>query len=330
MSDILEQISNLTEQFSNLFEVEGLGDPASDVPPSTNKIKKDRKTKDGKVELVSVEDELFPYDGNKREQYRQKIIDTINGMIQGTSTLEDLLQIVRQKKIPVKEGFEGAIELLTNLLEKETKSGENTVKKISYEKMPSGYVCKITYHGSGYNAWGEGNADHNFLSKDEYEKETGKKYDELKEGFESNDILEDIILELKDETKASAIKGRVDNFKNTLKNLWRNQALGAKKGADIAKQNFNLAKEKLDKSNSLYNRSIKDVNKKQEIVDYVHNTKKDLDNYANELKNKQAEIRKFQDEAIRAFNATKYSDKEKYPYYSKFGAPLKYPKYEGK
>ena len=132
MSDILEQINSLTEQFSNLFEVEGLGDPASDVPPSTNKIKKDRKTKDGKVELVSVEDELFPYDGNKREQYRQKIIDTINAMIQGTATLEDLLQIVRQKKMPVKEGFEGVIEILENLreqIDKKIKAGEINLDK---------------------------------------------------------------------------------------------------------------------------------------------------------------------------------------------------------
>ena len=106
MSDILKQIQALQEQFSNLFEVEGLGNPAVDVPPSQNKIKKDVKTKDGKAELVSVEDELFPYDGNKREQYRQKILDTINGMIQGTSTLEDLLQIVRQKKAPLKEAME--------------------------------------------------------------------------------------------------------------------------------------------------------------------------------------------------------------------------------
>ena len=106
MSDILKQIQALQEQFSNLFEVEGLGNPAVDVPPSQNKIKRDRKTKDGKVELVSVEDELFPYDGNKKEQYRQKILDTINGMIQGTSTLEDLLQIVRQKKAPLKEAME--------------------------------------------------------------------------------------------------------------------------------------------------------------------------------------------------------------------------------
>ena len=108
MSDILKQIQALQEQFSNLFEVDGdgLGNPAVDVPPSQNKIKRDRRTKDGKVELVSVEDELFPYDGNKKEQYRQKILDTINGMIQGTATLEDLLQIVRQKKAPLKEAME--------------------------------------------------------------------------------------------------------------------------------------------------------------------------------------------------------------------------------
>ena len=111
-SDILQQIQSLKEDFMNLIEVEGLGQPASDVPPSTNKIKKDKKTKNGRVELVSVEDELFPYDGNKREQYRQKIIDTINGMIQGTATLEDLLQIVRQKKMPVKESMEVLEELI--------------------------------------------------------------------------------------------------------------------------------------------------------------------------------------------------------------------------
>ena len=108
MSDILEEIQELSNKFSNLFEVDGdgLGNPAVDVPPSQNKIKRDRRTKDGKVEVVSVEDELFPYDGNKREQYRQKILDTINNMIQGTATLEDLLQIVRQKKAPLKEAME--------------------------------------------------------------------------------------------------------------------------------------------------------------------------------------------------------------------------------
>lgn len=117
MDNILEQIQSLTDKFNNLFEVEGLGEPSGDVPPSTNKIKKDKKTKDGKVELVSVEDELFPKEGNAKEQFRQKVIDKINGMIQGTATLEDLLQLVRSKQVkPVKEGFEGAIEILEDLM----------------------------------------------------------------------------------------------------------------------------------------------------------------------------------------------------------------------
>lgn len=127
MSDILKQIQSLKEDFMNLIEVEGLGDPSNEVPPSTNKIKRDRKTKDGKVEVVSVEDELFPYDGNKREQYRQKILDTINNMIQGTATLEDLLQIVRQKKMPVKEGLEKAIEILEEEIKKERKNNKQQV-----------------------------------------------------------------------------------------------------------------------------------------------------------------------------------------------------------
>lgn len=129
MKDILQQIQSLKEDFMNLIEVEGLGQPASDVPPSTNKIKKDKKTKNGKVELVSVEDELFPYDGNKREQYRQKILDTINGMIQGTATLEDLLQIVRQKKAPLKE----ATELLETINVKDHKKYHGGGATFSYK-----------------------------------------------------------------------------------------------------------------------------------------------------------------------------------------------------
>ena len=130
MDNILEQIQNLTDKFNNLFEVEGLGEPSGDVPPSTNKIKKDKKTKDGKVELVSVEDELFPKEGNAKEQFRQKIIDKINGMIQGTATLEDLLQLVRSKQAkPVKEGFEGAIEILEDIMTAIDKSSKSPEKK---------------------------------------------------------------------------------------------------------------------------------------------------------------------------------------------------------
>ena len=167
MSDILEQINSLTEQFSNLFEVEGLGDPASDVPPSTNKIKKDRKTKDGKVELVSVEDELFPYDGNKREQYRQKIIDTINNMIQGTATLEDLLQIVRQKKMPVKEGFEGVIEILEEIInEVSDKTAQGALDKAKERYNRKGYEASMKlFQGDSKGAIEDGNK-----AQDEYNK----------------------------------------------------------------------------------------------------------------------------------------------------------------
>lgn len=135
MKDILQQIQQLKEDFMNLKEVDdvGLGQPASDTPPSTNKIKRNVKTKNGKAELVSVEDELFPYDGSKREQYRQKIIDTVNAMIQGTATLDDLLQVVRSQKNtkPVKEGFEGAIEVLEELILERNK--ENKTKKENWE-----------------------------------------------------------------------------------------------------------------------------------------------------------------------------------------------------
>ena len=51
---------------------------------------------------------------------------------------------------------------------------------ISYEIMPSGQVRKIEYGDTPYDAWGNGNARHTFLTKEEYEQETGKKYEDLK------------------------------------------------------------------------------------------------------------------------------------------------------
>ena len=140
----MQQIQELQEQFNNLFEVDGdgLGQPAVDVPPSQNKIKRDRKTKDGKVELVSVEDELFPYDGNKREQYRQKIIATINDMIQGKATLEDLLQIVRQKKAPLKEAMEVLECIINEYTEEDKKEAAKKVlpqRKAEFDKAFDDY-----------------------------------------------------------------------------------------------------------------------------------------------------------------------------------------------
>lgn len=114
-------IKEAQDIMSNLFEVEYYG--ANDVEEEqNNKIKRQGKDKHGnKVDLVSVQDELFPYEGNAKEQYNKKIIAKINDMIEGKATLEDLIQLVRNKKTPVKEGFEGAIELLEAMINEVSK-----------------------------------------------------------------------------------------------------------------------------------------------------------------------------------------------------------------
>ena len=216
MDNILEQIQSLTDKFNNLFEVEGLGDPSGDVPPSTNKIKKDKKTKDGKVELVSVEDELFPKEGNAKEQFRQKIIDKINGIIQGTATLEDLLQLVRSKQVkPVKEGFEGAIELLEEIInEVSNKTVERALNK-SGDKVVLGLMGKIPNDYKNIKQYKElsnlaNKRAEKHGEKVEQDPDTGW-HKHVKEGFEGAvEILEEIINEVSVGALARATE---NNFK---------------------------------------------------------------------------------------------------------------------
>lgn len=97
-----EIIKEAQDIMQNLFEVEYYG--ANDVEEEKNKIKKQKKDKNGDiVDVVSVEDELFPYEGNAKQQYNQKIISKINDMIEGRATLEDLIQLVRKKRTSVSE-----------------------------------------------------------------------------------------------------------------------------------------------------------------------------------------------------------------------------------
>lgn len=64
---------------------------------SPNKIRKNKKDENGeKVEVVSVADELFPYEGDAKQQFNQKILAKINDMIGGVGSLEDLIQFVRK------------------------------------------------------------------------------------------------------------------------------------------------------------------------------------------------------------------------------------------
>ena len=110
-----DQIAELTEAYQSLLEEI----PVEKQDISPNKIKRKKKDEEGEpVEVVSVADELFPYKGTAKEQYNQKIIAKINDMIEGTATLDDLIQLVRQKKpITVKESLEEAIFTMEELLE---------------------------------------------------------------------------------------------------------------------------------------------------------------------------------------------------------------------
>lgn len=110
--------SRTNEAFSLMEEILFELDLENKQSISPNKIKKTKKDENGeKVEVVSVADELFPYEGDAKQQFNQKILAKINDMIEGTGSLEDLIQFVRRgvgnKK--VHEGYEGAINVLEDL-----------------------------------------------------------------------------------------------------------------------------------------------------------------------------------------------------------------------
>jgi hypothetical protein len=85
----MEQICDFAD---NLFELDY--EEKQNISP--NKISRTKKDKDGeKVEVVSVADELFPYSGSAKEQFNKKVLAKINDMIEGTGSLEDLIQFVR-------------------------------------------------------------------------------------------------------------------------------------------------------------------------------------------------------------------------------------------
>ena len=86
MKSKLELIQEAQSILSSLFEVE-----------DTNKLRREKKGKNGEeVVVTSVQDELFPYEGNAKEQFNKKVVATINEMIEGKATLEDLIQLVRK------------------------------------------------------------------------------------------------------------------------------------------------------------------------------------------------------------------------------------------
>ena len=91
-NEALEIIEAIIDYADNLFELDY--EEKQNISP--NKISRTKKDKDGeKVEVVSVADELFPYEGSAKEQFNKKVLDKINAMIEGKGSLEDLIQFVR-------------------------------------------------------------------------------------------------------------------------------------------------------------------------------------------------------------------------------------------
>ena len=91
--EALELMEEIVSYADNIFEL----DIENKQNISPNKISKIKKDKDGKdVEVVSVADELFPHEGTAKQQFDKKILDKINAMIEGTGSLEDLIQFVRK------------------------------------------------------------------------------------------------------------------------------------------------------------------------------------------------------------------------------------------
>lgn len=115
---------------------------------SPNKIKKVRKDDNGeKVEVVSVADELFPYEGDAKQQFNQKILAKINDMIEGNGSLEDLIQFVRKgvgnKKV-AHESLDEAKELLEEILNPdESKRERKNNKQQVYRRMDDPEKGKI-------------------------------------------------------------------------------------------------------------------------------------------------------------------------------------------
>jgi hypothetical protein len=124
--DLMEQIVDFAD---NLFELD-LEQKQNISPNKVSRVKKDKNGE--KVEVVSVADELFPYEGDAKQQFNQKVLAKINDMIEGTGSLEDLIQFVRKgvamKKQNAHEGYEGAEEILEDMM--------SLVKKLLNESNP--------------------------------------------------------------------------------------------------------------------------------------------------------------------------------------------------
>ena len=186
MDEALELMEQICDFADNLFELD-LEQKQNISPNKVSRVKKDKNGE--KVEVVSVADELFPYEGDAKQQFNQKVLAKINDMIEGTGSLEDLIQFVRKgvamKKQNAHEGYEeveGILEDLYNTIKK--KYGEPKYKGSTSE--PANKSAELIdksddAKGKEYSQEKEKNPDINLYNKRYQTKNTkGEKETELR------------------------------------------------------------------------------------------------------------------------------------------------------
>lgn len=142
MNEALDIIEAIIDFADNLFELDY--EEKQNIHP--NKISRVKKDKNGeKVEVVSVADELFPYDGDAKQQFNKKVLAKINDMIEGKGSLEDLIQFVRAgAKARAHESLDEAVELLEEILNPdESKKERKNNKQQVYRRMDDPEKGKI-------------------------------------------------------------------------------------------------------------------------------------------------------------------------------------------
>ena len=125
---------------TSLCEVDS-PDAIEDTSKEHNYLKREIKNKDGsKTDVVTVEDELFPYAGNAKQQFNQKVIAKINDMIEGKATLEDLIQFIsaknKVKKVHEDAELQRALDIINDYIN-EKKYSKEELSKIAIKVIPN-------------------------------------------------------------------------------------------------------------------------------------------------------------------------------------------------
>ena len=264
----------------NLFELDY--EQKQDISP--NKIKKTKKDKNGeRVDVVSVADELFPYEGTAKQQFNQKILDKINAMIEGTGSLEDLIQFVRagaKVKKTANEGYEAAEEILEEVINAVDKYYQG---KIDKAKDNLKAWSKFEKHSDKLFKWANKkraktldepwNGDEDVVQnslKGTYMKKQAKKnledleqkYAQVKKNREANEgyeiageILEAVINELDDSTVKSMLHKRLQNQRKAWKKY------GPMKG------DYSVPSKEYEKAQAEYASALKKLNRAVTLAD---------------------------------------------------------------